>query len=96
MIHAAGGSSGGARQLANEPLGVALVGGVEHHGPGGVQLLGVALVDDGWGHHPDPGVAVFVAVPVEELAAVSAGALDVVEPGGELRPVLQVLKFDSE
>ena len=33
-----------------------------------------------------------VVVPVEELAAVRAGVLDVVEPGGELGPVLQGLE----
>jgi hypothetical protein len=34
-----------------------------------------------------------VAVPVEELPAVGAGMLDVVEPVGELGPVLQGLEL---
>ena len=92
LIQAAVGSSGGAGGLPDEPFGVACVRGVEHAGAGGVQLLGVAVVDGGWGHQPDPGVAVVVVVPVEELAAVRAGVLDVVEPRGELGPVLQGLE----
>ena len=88
----------GGRQLgrdgrsADEPLGVALVGGVEHEAAGGVQRRRVPVVDGGGGHQSDPGVAVGVVVPVDERAAVSAGVLDVVEPGGELGPVLQGLE----
>ena len=69
-----------------------VVGGVEYVGAGGVEPLGVAVVDGGWGHQPDPGMAVGVVVPVDERAAVSAGVLDRVKPGGELGPVLQGLE----
>ena len=57
-----------------------------------MEPLGVSVVDGARGHQPDPGVAVGVVVPVEERAAVSAGVLDGVEPGGELGPVLQGLE----
>lgn len=61
-----------------------------------MQLLRLAVVDGGGGHQPDPRVAVGVVVSVEEVSAVSAGVFDVAEPFGELGPVLQGLKFDSE
>ena len=48
--------------------------------------------EGGWGHQPDPGVPVLLVVPAEELPGVSAGVLDVVEPVGELGPVLQGLE----
>ena len=80
------------RRLAHEPLWVLLVGSVEDDGAGGVELLRVAVVDGGWGHQPDAGVAVGVVVPVDERPAVSTGVVDVVEPGGELGPVLQGLE----
>jgi hypothetical protein len=42
------------RRLANEPLEVPVVAGVEQAGPGGVELGGVVAVDGGGGHQPDP------------------------------------------
>jgi hypothetical protein len=41
-------------RLADEPLGIALVGGVEHAGAGGVQLRCLAVVDGGWVISPIP------------------------------------------
>jgi hypothetical protein len=79
-------------RLADEPLGVSLVGRVEHIDPGGVQLCGVAVVEGGRGHQPDPGMTMGVVVPVDEHSAMSAGVVDVVKPGGELGPVLQGLE----
>jgi hypothetical protein len=79
-------------RLADEPFGVALVGGVEHASAGRVQPGRLAVVDGGGGHQPDPGVAVLVVVPVKERAAVPAGVVDVVEPVRELGPVLQRLE----
>jgi hypothetical protein len=49
----------------------------------------MAVVDGRGGHQPDPGVAVLVVVPAEELAAERSGVLDRVEPGGEPGSVLQ-------
>ena len=55
-------------------------------------LLGEAVVDGGWGHQADPGVAVGVVVPGKELAAERAGLHDRVKPSGERGPVLQRLE----
>jgi hypothetical protein len=71
---------------------VALVGGLEHAGAGGLELLGVAVVDGGGGHQRDSGVAVGVVVPVHERAAVLARVLDRVKPGGKRGPVLERLE----
>ena len=57
-----------------------------------MQLCGVAVVECGRGHQPDPGMTVGVVVPVDERSAVSAGVVDLFEPGGELGPVLQGLE----
>jgi hypothetical protein len=65
---------------------------VEDDGAGGVELLRLAMVDGGWGHQPDPGMAVRVVVPVEERPAMRAGVRDVVEALRELGPVLQGLE----
>ena len=93
LIQAAVGSSGGLGGSADEPLGRRGVGGVEDALALGVERLGVAVVDRGGGHQADPGVAVGVVVPVEELAAERAGLLDVLEAVGELGPVLQRLEL---
>jgi hypothetical protein len=68
------------------------VGGVEHSSALLVQRRRGAVVHGGWGHQADAGMAVRVVVPVDEHAAVTAGMVDVVEPGGELGPVLQGLE----
>ncbi len=86
------GELGRGGRLVDEPLWVLVVAGVEDNGAGGVQLLGVAVVDGGWGHQPDAGVAMGVVVPVDERAAALARVLDRVEPGGKRGPVLQGLE----
>ena len=93
LIQAVVGSSGGTGELADEPLGVARVGSLEDAGALVVELLRVAVVDGGWGHQPDPGVAVGVVVPVDERPAVPARVLDRVEPGltGSGRPLVAAL-----
>jgi hypothetical protein len=48
----------------------------------GVQLRGLAEVNGCRGHQRDRGVPMLMVVPVEELAAVSAGVVDIVEPVG--------------
>src|SRR5438477_2698632 len=69
------------------------VGGLEDVAARGVQLRCSAEVDGGGGHQPDAAVAVFVVVPVQEPAAMSAGVLDRVEPFRELGPVFQGLEL---
>ncbi len=78
--------------MADEPFGCCGVGGGEDALAFGVECLGVAVVDGGWGHQADPGVAVGVVVVVEERAAERACSLDVLEALGELGPVLQGLE----
>jgi hypothetical protein len=41
-------------------------------------------------------MAVLVVIPVDEHTAVSAGVLDVIEPGRERGPVLHILNAASE
>jgi hypothetical protein len=69
------------------------VGGVEYAGPFVTDCLGEAVVDVGGGMQAQPGVAVFVVVPSEEVLAVSSGVFDRVEPAGEVGPVLQSLEL---
>jgi hypothetical protein len=80
------------RRLANEPLRGARVGGIKDALALGVERLRLAVVDDGGGHEADPGVAVGVVVPVEELPAERPGLVDVLEAVGDLRPVFQRLR----
>ena len=80
------------RRLANEPLRGARVGGIKDALALGVERLRLAVVDGGGGHEADPGVAVGVVVPVEELPAERPGLVDVLEAVGELRPVFQRLR----
>jgi len=68
------------------------VGRVEHDGASDMELLGLAVVDGGWGHQANPGMVVGVVVPADERAEVSAGVVDAIEPVGELGPVLQRLE----
>ena len=71
---------------------MALVGGVEHEATSGVQRRACPWWTAPGVINPIPEMAVGVVVPVDERAAVSAGALDVVEAGGELGAVLQGLE----
>ena len=65
------------------------VGGVKHACALVPDCLGQAVVDVGGGLQDQPGVAVFVVVPTEEVLAVSSGVFDRVKPAGEVGPVLQ-------
>jgi hypothetical protein len=82
--------------LADEALGVAGVGGVEHLGAAGADRLGLAVVDGGGGREPEPRVAVLGVVPAKERAAEGAGVLDRAEARREARAVLRVLNWASE
>jgi len=54
-------------RVADEPLGVGRVGGVEHPLAVVVEHPGAAVVEGRRGHQSDPGVAVLVVVVVEEI-----------------------------
>ena len=79
--------------LADEPLGVGGVGGLQHPGPLGADLLGPAVVEVGGGVEPDPGVAMLGVVPAEEPGAEAVGVLIGAEPVGELGPLLEGLEL---
>jgi hypothetical protein len=66
--------------LADEPLGVGLVGGVQHRAPGEGDLLGPAVVDVCGGEQADSGVVVLGVVPAEEPLAERSSVLQRAEP----------------
>jgi hypothetical protein len=71
--------------LADEPLGVGGVGGVQHHASGKGDLLRPAVVDVCGSEQPDPAVAVLVVVPAEEPPAERSSVLQRAEPVREGR-----------
>jgi len=77
-------------RFADEPFRVCGVGGIEHACAVVPDCLGQAVVDVGGGLQDQPGVAVFVVVPTEEVLAVSSGVFDRVKPAGEVGPVQRV------
>ena len=79
--------------LADEALGVGLVGGVQDLGAPGPDGRGVAVVDVGGGVQAEPAVMMVVVVPGKEFLAVRPGRLDRGEPGREARPVFQGLEL---
>src|ERR1700722_7513438 len=70
-------------RLADEALGVGVVGGVQDLGACSPDGRGVAVVDVGGSVQAEPAVAVAVVVPGEEFLAVRPGGLDRGEAGGE-------------
>ena len=83
---------GRAWRVADEALGSRGVGGVQDACAIGVDGVRLAVVDGGGGHQADPGVAVLLVVPVEEVAAERACVVDRVKAGGERGPVLERLE----
>jgi hypothetical protein len=79
--------------LADEPLGVGGVGGVQHRASREGDLLGAAVVDVGRGEQADPRVAMLDVVPAEEALAEGAGVLERAEPVREGRVVLEGLEL---
>ena len=76
LIHATVGSAGGVGDLADEPLGVGGVGGVEYLAALFSDELRSSVVDVGGGVEPDARMAVVVVVPVEEPSTVGVGVLE--------------------
>jgi hypothetical protein len=79
--------------LADEALGMLLVGGCEDAGSCGLDGAGASVVDVGGGVQAEAAVAVLVVVPGEEVLAVLAGGLDGAETGREPGPVFQGLEL---
>ena len=59
--------------MALESARVSSVGGVQGAGPLLEQLCSLAMVNGGWSHEADAGMAMLFVVPLEEALAVSAG-----------------------
>ena len=92
LIHVSVGSVGG-RWLSDEAFRVGGVRGIEHAGPLLAGDFGGAVVNVGGRVKCQPGVAMLIVVPREEVLAVHARRLDRGEPAGEVGPVLQRLEL---
>jgi hypothetical protein len=79
--------------LADEALGVGVVGGGQHEGSCRLDGTGPSVVDVGGGVQAQPAVAVVVVVPGKEVLAVRPGGFDRVEAAGEAGPVLEGLEL---
>jgi hypothetical protein len=92
---------GGCRELgwfgvpADEPFGVAGVGGGQDVSADRVDGRGVSMVDVVRGVPGDAGMSVFGVVPTEEALAEGSGVFDAAEGVGEVRPVLQPESTDQ-
>src|SRR5260370_39726383 len=84
---------GRARWLADEAFRVGGVRGVERIGPLLAGDFGGAVVNVRGRMKRQPGVAMFLVVPREEVLAVHTCRLDGGEPAGEVGPVLQRLEL---
>ena len=83
-------------RLVNEAVWVGAEGVVEGDLAGGVDLVGLTVVDLVGRHQADAEMAVVLIVPVEEGSAEGLGVLDGAEPLWELGLVFRVLKQLSE
>src|SRR3954447_16390456 len=81
------------RGFADESVGMGCVGGVEDAGALVADDLGEAVVDVSGGVKAEPGMAMLVVVPAEEVHAVRSRGFDRGESGGEVGPVLQRLEL---
>jgi hypothetical protein len=79
--------------VADEALGMGVVGGGQDAGALGLDGCGVAVVDVSGGVQAEPAVAVLVVIPAEEALAVRTGVLERGEPGGKIWPVFQGLEL---
>src|ERR1700758_794882 len=81
------------RWFEDEAFRVGGVGGTEHTGPLLGDDFGGAVVNVGGRVKCQPGVAMLIVVPREEVLAVGTRRLDRGEPAGEVGPVLQRLEL---
>ena len=78
--------------FVDEAVGVGLEGLIECFLSGGVDHIGLSVVDLIGGHQADAEMVVILVVAVEEGAAEGLGVLDAAEAPGELGLVFQGLK----
>ena len=77
------------RRLFDEALWIFSERDIEDVLPGGVNSVGLAVVNLIWSHEADTGVVMFLVVPGKEVSAKCLGIFDGAEPLGKLRLVLQ-------
>ena len=75
--------------LADEAVRVGRVGRVEDELTVLADRRGQAVVDHGWGHHADSGVAMVVVIPGKERVAEDAAILNRAEAIGKLGAIFQ-------
>ena len=71
------------------------IGRGEHCLPRSERRLGLTVMDRGRGQQAQTPVMMFVVLPVEKLATEVQAVFDAGEAFGELRPVLEGLKFNA-
>jgi hypothetical protein len=79
--------------VADEALGVGVVGGGQDVCSLSADFPGTSVVDVGGGAGAETAVAVVVVIPGEEVLAVCSCVLDRGEPGREVRPVFEGLEL---
>ena len=79
-------------RLLDEAFGIGAEGVIEGSLSGGVDIVGLAVVDLVGSHEADPGMVVVLVVPGEEAAAEVLGVLNAAEARGEFGLVLEGLE----
>lgn len=80
-------------RLSDEALGIFSEGGVQNDLAGGMDGVGLAIMDLVRGHETDANVVVILIVPGEEAPAERLGVLDASEALGEIRLIFQGLEM---
>ena len=88
-----GGETRGFRGPADEALGMAGIGGVEHVSARGVDGVGLVVVNHFRGEQSQARVPVLGVVPGKEVLAERTCLLDAVEASGKVRAVLERLEL---
>ena len=87
-----GGFPGWSGRLLDEAFGMFGKGAVESGLTGGMDGIGLSVVDLVWGHQAQAGVVVVLVIPGEERPAERLGILDASEAAGEFRLILERLE----
>ena len=79
-------------RLLDEALGMFGERAVEGGLSGGMDGVGLSVVDLVWGHQAEAGVVMGLVIPGEERPAERLGVLDASEAAGEFRLILESLE----